>query len=204
MKLSLNLLLVGAICFSASLRAQTSQELLSQIEAAKKAAVDKNYKEVNFSLQQALGTLAAIVGNEVLNQLPVDINGLKSVKENDRVTNAGLMMAGTSIQREYVSGENNRIDLTIIVNSPMVASLAMIINNPMYTSSMGGNEKVISVNGKRGMLKMDKENKGAELQIVSGQNLITINATGMINSEADITAIASKLDFAKLDALIGY
>jgi hypothetical protein len=186
------------------LGAQTADDLKNQIEAAKKALSEKNYKEVNFSLQQALSSLAVLVGNEVLAILPADINGMKPVKENDHVTNAGMMMAGTSIQREYKQGENNSVELNIIVNSPMVASLGMVLNNPMYTSSLGPNEKVISVNGKRGMLKMDKENKSAELQIVSGQNLITINANGMINSEADITAIANKIDFAKLDALLGY
>ena len=203
MKHFLKLSLICAVLFASQLRAQTSQDLLSQIDAAKKAAVDKNYKEANFNLQQALGTLASLLGTEVLALLPAEINGLKAVKDNDRVTNAGLMMAGTSIQREYVSGDNSRIDVTIIVNSPMIASLAMIINNPMYTSSMGGGEKIITVNGKRALLKMDKDNKSAELQVVSGQNLITINASGIINSEADMSAIAGKIDYAKLDALIG-
>lgn len=189
--------------FSGRAQAQTAEDLKAQIEAAKKALNEKNYKEVNFSLQQALSSLAVIVGNEVLTVLPADINGLKAVKENDRVTNAGMMMAGTNIQREYVQGESNRLEVNIIVNSPMVASLGMILNNPMYTSSMSSNEKVISVNGKRGMLKMDKENKSAELQIVFGQNLITFNASGMINAEADMTGIASKFDFTKLEALLG-
>lgn len=202
MKTTISFLLTLSLLSGYRSAAQSVEDVKAQIETAKKALSEKNYRDVNFSLQQALGSLAVVIGNEVLAVLPADINGLKAVKENDNVSSAAMMMAGTTIQRVY-GQDDKRIELNIVVNSPMVASLAMVLNNPMYASSMGSDQKIVSVGSKRGILKMDKENKSAELQVVSGSNLTTIQATGIINAEADMTGLGAKIDYAKIDALVG-
>ncbi len=201
-------LVITTVVFFAMLlhvSAQTAEDLKQQIDAAAKAAAQKNYKDVNFNLQQAMATLATVIGNEVLNVLPKDVNGLKSATTDDRVNNGGMMFAaGSSIERTYRSGDGAQsIEFKVMANSPLVATLGMMLSNPMYMQASGNSgEKVISIGGKRALLKMDKDNKSAELQIVSGSTLYTINANGMINSEADATAIVSKFDFTKIEALL--
>lgn len=185
--------------------AQTAEDLKQQIDAAAKAAAAKNYKDVNFNLQQAMATLATVIGNEVLNVMPKEVNGLKSPSSDDRVNNGGMMFAaGSSIERSYRSADGAQsIEFKVMANSPMVATLGMMLSNPMYMQSAGNSgEKVISVGGKRALLKMDKDNKSAEIQIVSGSTLYTINANGMINTEADATAMVAKFDLAKIEALL--
>ena len=164
---------------------------------------NKNYKDVHTSLQQAITDLGMLIGQDALNLLPKELNGFKSKADEDNVSsnNMGVMTGTTIVRNYYGTPEEKSMKVSIVTNSPVIASISTIFNLPFANMGNNNGQKTIKIGTQKGMLKYDKEAGSGELQIVMGQVLITINAEGKL-TEQDITKFAEKLDFAKLDALL--
>jgi hypothetical protein len=95
---------------------------------------------------------------------------------------------GTSIHREYGATQQNKVEVDLITNSPMVASVNAWLNNPMM-ANMGG-RKAMKVDGYKGSytyeVRDETDNSGnqvkkpyAEMQIPVFSSLITVRCSNM-------------------------
>jgi hypothetical protein len=156
------------------------------------------------------------LAQDVLNQLPAEVNGLKASKNDDNTNSAamGMMGGGMSISRKYATDDNKQTaEINIIANSPLVSSMTMFLNNPAMMNASGGNQKSVRVGTKRAMLKKESntetdengkemQKQNFELSVVLGQTLVTVKGDGFANEQA-FTAFYSKIDFDKISKALG-
>jgi len=198
-----------------------SHHVISQSQAetfiteAQGYLAQKNYKQAQLSLQDAINDINTMLAQQISQSFPAEINGLKATEDNTNSSNTaamGMMGGGMAISKTYQhpTKKENSAEINIISNSPMMSMMNMYMNNPAV---MGQGYKSIRVGTRRGILKSEmqdayddnggsKQIRSTELQIPLTQTLITINLKGFA-SEADELAFAAKLDMEKLKVALG-
>ena len=206
------ILLFTLISF-ASLNLSAQSQAETYIKEAQDFLAQKNYKQAQMSLQDAINDLSVILATQIAESLPDEVNGLKSTGEDNANAGAmGMLGGGMTIQKNYAhpTKKENTAELMIIANSPMMAAINMYMTNP---SMMGQGYKSARVGTRRAILKNEMEDfyddngvskkiRSTELQIPLTQTLITINMKGFA-TEADELAFANKLDIEKLKTALG-
>ncbi len=206
------ILLFSVFCFvSAAAFAQNQAE--NFIKEAQGYLAEKNYQMAQLSLQDAIREINTMMGGQVGQALPDEINGLVSDGEETNTAGMGAMGGGTQIMKTYrhPTKKENDAEVQILANSPMLTAMNMYLQNP---SMMGSEYKSIRIGTRRGILKSEMEDyygndggakkqiRRTEIQIPLSQTLITINARGFA-SEAEELAFVTKLDIEKLRTLLG-
>lgn len=201
------ILMLTAIVVDAQSQAET------YIKEAQGYLAQKDYKQAQLSLQDAINDINQLVAGQIAAAMPAEINGLKATEDGD-VNTAGLGMLGGGFQiskaYQHPSKKENNADVQILGNSPMVASINMFMGNP---SMMGEGYKSVRVGTYRSIFKSEMEDyyddngnskkiRSSEFQIPMGQNLITIKTNGFATEQEEV-AFATKLDLDKLKTLLG-
>lgn len=203
--ISLGLLLLARTGYS-----QTPLD--TYIKEAQAFITQKNYKQAQLSLQDAINEINNILAKQIAEALPAEINGLKATGESE-VNSAGSVMGmGMQISRSYQhpAKPENSAEVMIMANSPMLNALNMYITNP---SLMGQGAKSVRVGTKRAVLKSEMEeftdDKGAskqirvtEIQVPISQTLFNIKTRGFATEQEEL-AFAAKLEMDKIKDLMG-
>jgi hypothetical protein len=207
------LLLSAALgVFSMSLFAQGQAE--TYINEALNNVKAKQYKAAQLSLQDAINEINSYIAQEVLAQLPAEIDGLKAQISDDQSNSAAMafMGGGTTITRKYEGADSRKnAEVSIVANSPLVGTMTALMGNPMMSNS--ANQKSIRVGTRRGILKKDinteyddngteKQVTNYELQVILGQTLVTVKGQGFETEQA-FTAFYQKIDFEKIAKTLG-
>jgi hypothetical protein len=193
--------LIILVCMSFTATA-FSQDFATDITTAKTAYASGKLDDAHFALQQAMQEIDIIIGKEVLNLLPQKMDTLSAnVKDDNIMNNVGYM--GSTIHRTY--GPMQNVDLSIIGNSPLIATLNTFLNTPMLGGMMSnnGNNKIIKVQGYKGQLtKEDNGNGGSNytIQIPLGSSLITFTAKN--TTDTQITTWANTLPLQQIAKLL--
>lgn len=178
-----------------------AQDFAQNMASAKASYTSGKLADAHFSLEQAIQELDMIVGKEILNILPKDINGQVANEKEDQVT-ANIGFVGATIHRQY-SDKGSQVE--IISNSPMIATLNSILNMPLVGGMMrNSTTKVIKVNGYKSRLEKDGESADGSpnytLQIPLKSALIIVTAKGM--DENKVLSFANTIPVDKIAALI--
>ena len=184
------------------LRAQSVEELKTQIASALRSVNEKRYSAAGLQLRQAMTNLSLVMGHEVLGTLPPVLRSMKPDKNMDRVIPSGVAGGGTIVQRSF-TGEGKRVFINLTLQSQSASSMTAMLNNPALTQALG-EQKVVMIGKRKGLLKFNRESKSGEVQVMSGQNMLVITADGVVESEAGLTDLASTIDLDKIDAMTGY
>jgi hypothetical protein len=138
----------------------------------------------------------------VLKVLPSNMGALAAVTANDNVT-ANTGIAGVMIHREYGSGQKV-YNLDLMSNSPLIASVNAILSIPFIGNSGDGTQKVIKVEGYKGMLQksVDETTKKTDytLQIPIGSTLLTFTAPD--TSEDEVIKMANTIPLSQITKLV--
>ncbi|MEP6795040.1 MAG: hypothetical protein ABJB16_11985 [Saprospiraceae bacterium] len=207
---TLFLILISSV-FSLNISAQSQAETF--IKEAQTYLAQKDYKQAQLSLQDAISDINTILANQIAESLPAEINGLKATGDNNVNTAAmGMMGGGLQITKTYnhPTKKENEAEVQIMANSPMLSAMNMYMTNP---AMMGQGYKSVRIGTRRAILKNEmtdfyddsgasKQIRSTELQIPLTQTLITINLKGFA-TEADELAFAGKLDIEKLRVALG-
>ena len=206
-------ILVSAWILSAVGLLSAQSNIDTYIKEAQGYVAQKNYKQAQLSLQDAINEINLLLSAQVAEAFPAEINGLKASGEAE-TSAAGMafMGGGFSLSRSYQhpAKEENSAEITLVGNSPMMASMSMILTNP---AMMGPEYKSVRVGTRRAILKSEQEDyygdngsekkiRSSELQIPLTSTLITMNLKGFA-SEAEELAFAGKLDIEKIRTLLG-
>jgi hypothetical protein len=154
---------------------------------AKESYKKNDLEDTRYNLMLSMQQLDMKVGEEILKVLPEKMDSMSMAKQLDNVM-ATSGFIGTSIHREYGTVQKNKVDVDIITNSPLVASVNAWLNNPMM-ANMGG-RKAMKVDGYKGSytyeVRDETDNSGnqlkvpySEMQIPVFSSLITIKCSNM-------------------------
>lgn len=200
-----------SLFFSFSLDAQNNVETF--IREAQNYYTQKEYKQAQMSLQDAINEINNILAEQIAATLPAEINGLTASGNNEVNTAAmGMLGGGMQISKSYqnASKKENEADVQIVANSPMMSMMTMAMSNP---AMMGQGYKSVRAGTQRAILKSEmqdhyddqgnsKQIRVSEIQIPLSQTLITINLRGFA-SEAEEIAFVTKLDVEKIRTALG-
>jgi len=206
------LLSMGLVAMSISLFGQGQAE--TYINEALTHIKAKDFKAAQLSLQDAINEINAYIAQEVLSQLPTEINGYKAETSDDQSNSMGmtLMGGGINITRTYNGATNkDKVEINIVANSPLVSSMTALMGNPMMMN--GANQKTIRIGSRRAILNKNSETEydenenekqvtNYELQVILGQTLVTVKGNGFANEQA-FTSFYQKIDFEKIAKTIG-
>lgn len=166
------LTIIAAASFGAG-----AQEFNKQLAAARTAYSAGKLEDARFAMQQMLQELDILTGKEVLKLLPAKMQEQNAVSAKDNVTGASGF-AGVIVHREYGAADK-KVELEIITNSPLIATLNSLLSIPIIGNS--GDNKVIKVGGYKALVqKSTGENDKAtyEIQLPLNSSLITLRAPG--------------------------
>ncbi len=179
-----------------------SQDFSKNITTAKNSYAGGNLEDARFAMEQMLNDIDMVIGKEVLKMLPAKMEAFTSNPKNDNVAaNTGL--AGVAIHRDYGTGEKI-LNLDLMSNSPVVASINAILSIPFMGNSGDGTQKIIKVEGYKAILQksIDAESSKTDytLQIPIGATLLTFTAPD--TNEEDVIRMANSIPLSQITKLV--
>lgn len=178
----------------------SAQEFNKHLATARTAYTAGKLDDARFAMQQMLQELDIMTGKEVLKLLPAKMNDQAAVAASDNVSGASGFM-GVIVHREYGATENKRIDLEIIGNSPLIASINGLLSLPLIGNS--GDNKVIRINGYKALVQKSEGENGTanyEVQLPVNSALITLRAPGYTQDQ--VIAMANALPVGEIAKLM--
>lgn len=179
-----------------------SQDFNKNISTARTAYAGGNLEDARFAMEQTLNDLDVIIGREVLKMLPAKMDAFTSNTKSDNVT-ANTGIAGVVVHRDYGTGEKI-LNLDLMSNSPLVASINAILSIPFIGNSGDGTQKIIKIEGYKGILQksVDTETNKTDftLQVPVGSTLLTFTAPD--TNEADVIRMANTIPLSQITKLV--
>ncbi len=195
-KLMKRLLLAGLISLPMLMStALMADDIEDQIQAGLKAYQDKDYKIAVDELKYAMAGLEKLAQNDNQKLLPPALDGW-TMKTDDGTTQAAMSMmgGGTTIGANYTRGNEN-VHIQIIANSPMIAMVGMMINNPMMAAA-DENTKPYRYKRIKGVKKVEGTNTEITLLLV-GQIMLRLDGENL----KDPAVLEQYLDTMDMKAL---
>ncbi|HET9486965.1 MAG TPA: hypothetical protein VFO54_06005 [Chryseosolibacter sp.] len=190
----ITLLLASSVAFA--------QDFNKNITTARNSYSGGNLEDARFAMEQMLNDLDVLIGKEVLKMLPGKMGSFNSNAANDNVTaNTGL--AGVIIHRDYGT-EERKLNLDLMSNSPLVASINAILSIPFMGNAGDGSQKIIKIDGYKGMLQktVDETTKKTDytLQVPIGSTLLTFTAPD--TTEDEVIRMANTIPISQITKLV--
>lgn len=152
------------------------------------------YKESIDSLNYATQLMQQKLAAKLEDFLPKPLSGWK-VKKTTSQGIGGAMFGGGAVAENHYTKGNSSMEIQIITNSPLVASISMMMSNPMFATADGG--KLTKIKGQKGVMKYNSQSKYGELQILV-DNRILILFEGENIKESELKDYANAVDYDKL------
>ena len=179
-----------------------AQDFSKNLTTAKGSYSSGNLEDARFAMQQMLNDIDVLVGKEMLKILPAKFDALAVNAKNDNVT-ANTGMAGVLIHRDYGTEPKNAT-LDVMGNSPLIASINAILSIPFIGNSGDGTQKVVKVQGYKGVLQksVDTETNKTNYTLQLPLNSTLITLVGNDVAEADILRWANTIPLPQIAKLI--
>ena len=200
-------LLFFSIIFCLTIFAQA--DYTKYMATAKTSYTKPDLEDARYNLMLALQQLDMKVGQEILKILPEKMDSLTAQKKSDNIVANSAGWIGTTIHREYGITQQNKVNVDIVSNSPMVASLNAWLNNPMM-AQMGG-RKAMKVDGYKGSYTFEMyestdasgnaiKTPRSEMQIPIFSSLVTVKCENM--KEDDFVKMLNTLPISKIAEML--
>ncbi len=123
--------------------------------------------------------------------LPGPLAGWQAQDANAQAMGTAVFGGGVTVSRKYTKGPSS-VEVEIVSDSPVLQSVMMMLNNPMFAGAGGGTLEMIK--GQRAIVKYNKGNRNGEVNIVvAGRFMVTVK--GQQVSRTDLAAYAAAVDY---------
>jgi len=173
-----------------------ADEILDQINQAIELYKAGDYAGAAGELEFAAAQIRQLRAGEISGALPEPLTGWTAEDAETAAMGAGMFGGGTSASRSYEKGDA-RVDVQILTDSPMLQSLAMLINNPMLMSGSG--QKLVRIQGNKGALEWN-EDSGSLNVVVGGTVLVQVDGSNC--TADDLTSYAEAVDYELIKKLL--
>jgi hypothetical protein len=179
-----------------------AQDFNKDLASARTAYNGGKLEDARFAMQQMLNDIDVLVGKEIIKILPAKMDALASNPKEDQVT-ANTGIAGAQVQRTYGTGTKNAT-VDIMSNSPLIGSVNAILSIPFVGNSSDGTQKVVKVQGYKGILQKstdtetNKENFTLQVPLNSALLTFTVNES----NEADVLRLANTIPVTQIAKMV--
>jgi hypothetical protein len=175
-----------------------ADEITDQLERGLKLYKEGKYGESLNEIDFASAQIRQKKADTFAGAFPDAPAGWTAEKAETQAIAKALFGGGITATRNYKQ-DKNRVKMELVTDSPLLQSMAMVINNPMMMQG-GQGMKPVRVGDERGMLQT--HNNRAELQlIVDGKVLVKVEVNAGDKSEDTAKEFANRLDIKKLKEL---
>ncbi len=182
---------------------KTVPDVLQNIADAESAFKDSKYSESKSYVRQALWDIELEIGRKLLNSLPESVEGLKFIKEDDRVTSTGIGFVGLLIERVYQGKDDMELNCTIGNDSAILGLAGTYMMGVLYMSSSDEtNHKTIRFKDHRAMIEYD-DSEGYKLSVPFGQSSVFVLQGVNFDSEEHFMRAADNFDIETIKKELG-
>jgi hypothetical protein len=191
---------VAALVFSvglasAALADQISDQLNQGMKFYQEGKVSQAIGEIEFALAQMKQKKADMLG-QVFPEAP---EGWTAEKIESKSGSGGMFGGGVSATRRYKNSERGQVKIQVISDSPLIQSMGMMLNNPMFTQG-GKQGKLVPFKGNKALLK-DRGDRAEFQSLIDNKVLLQVDASRVKNAAQVAQEFAGKVNMDKLKEL---
>lgn len=192
------LLLIGIplslLCFpQISLAAEDT--VLTTIKEATRQYQGGDYSGAASNLDYASQLIRQKKSERMKALLPEPLAGWEGKEASAQALGAAVLGGGVTVSRDYTKGPAF-VSVEIVSDSPVLQSVLMMINNPVFAGAGGG--KLETIKGQRAVLKYDSGKQNGELYIVVASRFV-ITIKGRQVTREDLLAYGQAMDYRVLE-----
>jgi hypothetical protein len=101
-----------------------------------------------------------------------------------------------TVRRDYKKGDEANVQIQLLVDAPMIAVTTMALSNPGF---LPPNSSIVTVKGKRAILRVEKDDKSGELSLPLNGNTTLVQISGHGISKADLETFGNAIDTEKME-----
>ncbi len=207
--ISLQVLSGGVVCFAAQKTAQAAPAENKRQSSAGQPAQDDVLATIEQAVKQyKAGDLAGAASNvdyaaQLIRQkksekmkslLPKPLAGWQAQEASAQAMGTAVFGGGVTVSRKYTRGPAT-VEVEIVSDSPVLQSVMMMLNNPMFAGAGGGTLETIK--GQRAIVKYNKGNHSGDVNIVvAGRFMVTVKGRNV--QRPDLIAYAGAVDYQGL------
>ncbi len=177
-----------------------ADEVTEQLDVVRQLYEEGDIGGAISELQFALEALRDKLTESLAETFPDPPAGWKAGKV-ERQGAAAALGGGIVVERTYeaVAG-NGRVAARIAANNPMVQMVSSMLTNPAMIAAQP-NAKRVRIGRRKAILTQEPENRSADLNLVVGPVLITLEGTG-IEDSGILISLMKGFDLKRIRALL--
>ncbi len=186
-------LLLALVLYTQPLRAEDN--VLSTIREAMRQYQSGDYTGAASNLDYAAQLVRQQKSERMKELLPEPPPGWQGGEASAQALGAAILGGGITVSRDYKKGAST-MSVEIVSDSPVLQSVLMMINNPMFAGAGGG--KLEALKGQRAIIKYEKSKKGGELYVVVASRFV-VTIKGRQVAKEEMLALAEMIDYRVLE-----
>jgi hypothetical protein len=152
--------------------AEEKDDVLTTIGEAVKQYKSGDYAGAVSNLDYASQLVRQKKSERMKDLLPEPLAGWQANPASAQTLGIAVFGGGVTVSRDYKKGDAS-VSIEIVSDSPVLQSVMMMLNNPMFAGASGGSLKTIK--GQRAIIKYDDKGRNGEVNIVvAGRFMITV------------------------------
>ena len=169
--------------------------VLSTIKEATRQYQAGDYSGSASNLDYASQLIRQKKSEKMKELLPEPLSGWEGKEASAQALGAAVLGGGVTVSRDYPRGAST-ISVEIVSDSPVLQSVLMMLNNPVFAGAGGG--RLETVKGNRSVLKFDSGKKSGELYIVVASRFV-VTVKGRQVAREDLLAYGEAMDYRVLE-----
>jgi hypothetical protein len=174
---------------------RADDNVLSTIKEAVRQYEAGDYTGAASNLDYAAQLVRQQKSERMKSLLPAPLSGWEGKEANAQALGAAILGGGVTVSREYKKGASS-LSVEIVSDSPVLQSVLMMVNNPMFAGAGGG--KLETLKGQRAISKYDSSKKTGELYIVVASRFV-VTIKGRQVAREDLLAYGEAIDYQALE-----
>lgn len=193
--LSLRIVFALVVLFVALPLHAGEDTVLSTIKEATRQYQAGDYSGSASNLDYASQLIRQKKSEKMKELLPEPLSGWEGKEASAQALGAAVLGGGVTVSRDYTRG-SSFISVEIVSDSPVLQSVLMMLNNPVFAGAGGG--RLETVKGNRSVLKFDSGKKSGELYIVVASRFV-ITIKGRQVTREELLAYGEAMDYRVLE-----
>jgi hypothetical protein len=127
--------------------------------------------------------------------LPTPLFGWLAKEPVAKFLGTAVFGGGSTVSRDYYTSVGAALSVEIVSDSPVLQSIIMMLNNPLFAGASGGNLQ--TVKQQRAIIKYNPNDRSGEINIVVDSRFI-VTVKGRAVDQSMLLAYAEAVDFEAL------
>lgn len=184
---------LAVICFALPVSAEDN--VLGAIEEAVRQYQAGDYTGASSNLDYASQLVRQRKSERMQDLLPEAPPGWLASEASSQALGTAVLGGGVTVSRDYTRG-TSVLTIEIVSDSPVLQSVLMMINNPLFAGADGG--KLETLKGQRAVVKYDTSRKRGEVYVVVASRFI-VTFKGRQVTRDDLLTFAQIVDYESLE-----